>query len=104
MAYAVEGKFVVGQKYSVCTGSLGRYVTFRGVVRCKSGSERVLLFENEEADEGQYRFIGAVVDLHTPYVTNPTVEITGQLVAKYYGQSADNLKRQGISQEEWELV
>ena len=100
----VTGKLVVGKKYSVCTGTIGRRVTFRGVLRCKGGGERVLLFENEDAEGSQYRFIGAIIDLHLPYNTKPTVEIRGQLLAKYYGQSADNLKRQGISHEEWELV
>lgn len=100
----VAGRFKVGKKYLVCTGTMGSLVTFRGVSRCRSGGERVLLFENEEAAEGHYRFIGAIIDLHIPYHTEPTIEVTGNLVAKYYGHSADNLKHHGISKEEWELV
>jgi hypothetical protein len=100
----VQGKLKVGQKYTVCTGTIGRYVTFRGISRCLGSSERILLFENEDADEGEYRFIGAIIDLHLPYRTESTIKITGQLLAKYYGYSEDNLKRQGISQEDWELV
>ncbi len=101
----METEFIVGQKYSVCTGSIACNYTFRGVARKNTESNSLLVFENESAKEGQYRFIGARIEINMPYrVTSAIARVTGQLYGKYYGHSIEKLVRHGIPEEDWELA
>ncbi len=97
--------FIIGEEYSVCTGTLYRRVTFRGMI--EKHHERLLLFENENPEGSSYRFMAGKPSLEMPYSNNLTVgdgvEIYVHLGATYYGHSMEGLARHGI-QDKWKMA
>jgi len=99
-----ETELVVDKKYQICTGTLAYMMTFRGVAQKGTLGDRILVFENEDAGESQYRFIGAMIELFYPYRTEKGMKVQGQLYARYYGNSIGELVRNGIPEKPWALV
>lgn len=99
-----NAELVVGKKYQICTGTIGHMMTFRGIACQGTLGDRILVFENEDAQEGQHSFVGAIIELHYPYHTEKKNQIKGQLYARYYGPSIDKLTRNGLLEELWAIV